>query len=263
MARFRTVPAMATASALALGLQAIAVLPVETQTSFVRLSGLELTPPASAQQSRGISYRPPKLKRAIRTAGTGSRGCDKLNRVTILPLVPDNHVGLTVSPRPTFMAYVVGAKSAEFTLVEPGVNQPLVMKTVQPNAKGIVKVELPATSPDLIAGKDYRWSIAVVCNPNRRSQDIYAQGWIQRSPLSNELGKALVSTKSAQVRARLYAEAGMWYDAISTLSSANSIDPKNSAVREDLAALLNQVGLPNIAKTFQDGLQTANLQLAQ
>ncbi|MBF2029769.1 MAG: DUF928 domain-containing protein [Oscillatoriales cyanobacterium C42_A2020_001] len=262
MVRFRTVPAMATASALAVGLQAIAVLPVETQSSFARLSGLELTPSAFAQQSRGISYKPPKLKRAIRTAGTGSRGCDKFNRVTILPLVPDNHVGLTASPRPTFMAYLVGAKSAEFTLVEPGVNKPLAVKTVQPNAKGIVKVELPTTTPDLIADKDYRWSIAVICNPNRRSQDIYAQGWVQRVPITNELGKAIASTRSDQVRARLYAEAGMWYDAIAILSSANATDPKNSAVREDLAALLNQVGLPNIASTFQDGLQTARLQPA-
>ncbi|EKQ70612.1 protein of unknown function DUF928 [Leptolyngbyaceae cyanobacterium JSC-12] len=263
MAKSRIISTIAAGSALTIGLQVLSVLLPITQASVEGSGLLKLVSAAVAQQNRPISYNPPKLRRAIRTAGTGSRGCERLSQVTILPLVPDNHVGLTVSPRPTFMAFLAGAKSAEFTLVEPGVNKPLVVQTVQPNSKGIIKVNLPATTPDLVAGKDYRWSVAVICNPKRRSQDIYAQGWIQRVPMSNELGKAIASTRSEQARARLYAEAGMWYDAISTLSNATSADPKNSAIREDLASLLNQVGLPNIAIALESELQTANFQMAQ
>jgi Flp pilus assembly protein TadD len=43
--------------------------------------------------------------------------------------------------------------------------------------------------------------------------------------------------------ARIYAEEGVWYDAIDALSRAIEKSPNDAALREQRAALLEQVGL--------------------
>jgi hypothetical protein len=251
MATYRPLRPIAAGSALAVFLQSMFLLTADTQIAIQPLGIVELIPAASAQQSRGITYRPPtKLTRATRTAGTGVRGlCNQLGRIEVTPLVPDNHIGQTLSKRPTFLAYVAGGKSVEFTLVEPNVEKPLLVKTVTPNAQGLVRVDLPEAFPDLEVGKNYRWSISVVCNPNRRSGDVFAQSWIQRVEPSVALTQKLSSANSKLEQARLYAEAGVWYDAIATLTEANQVDPNDSAIRSDLTALLSQVQIQNVVLT--------------
>lgn len=248
MATNRILRPIAGGSALAVLLQSMLFMAADTQIAIQPLGLIELMPAASAQQNRGITYRPPnRLTRATRTAGTGVRGlCHQLSRIEVTPLVPNNHIGQTLSKRPTFLAYVAGAKSAEFTLVEPNVEKPLLVKTVTPDAQGIVRVELPESLPDLAIGKNYRWSVAVVCNPNRRSGDVFAQSWIQRVEPSAALTQKLSTTNSKLEQARVYAEAGVWYDAIATLTQANQADPNNSIIRSDLSALLSQVQIRNI-----------------
>lgn len=235
-------------------LQSVQLLPVGRSLFSQSLATLDLMPPALA--SDGIRYRPPRLKRAIRTAGTGSRilSCDRTSRISLTPLVPDTHIGLTTVGRPTFLASVSGIKSAEFSLVEPGIAKPLVVQTVQPDAQGLVRVEMPKTAPELVAGKEYRWSLSVVCNPNRRSQDIYAQSLIQRVQLTSETKRQLSAADSEQAKGRIYASAGLWYDAVAALSKGSSPRSVDSVVTQDLTALLNQVGL-NLSSTQGQGAQ--------
>ncbi len=256
MVRFRTVKLIATGLVSAVFLQSVNLLPSDRQAFSPSLATLDLMPPALA--SDGIRYRPPKLKRAIRTAGTGSRSlsCDRASRTTLTLLVPDNHVGLTTEARPTFLASVSGVKSAEFSLVEPGVAKPIFVQTVQPNAQGLVRVEMPKTAPELVAGKEYRWSLAVVCNPRRPSEDIYTQSLIQRIQLASATQQQLTTAKSDQERGRIYADAGIWYDALAVLSQGNA-NPATSAANQDFATLLNQVGL-NLGVTKPQAAQANN-----
>lgn len=240
MAPVRTLKLLAAGSTLAVVLQGVSFLAGEPHT--MSLQGRFELMPAAFAQSKGITYRPPtKLKRAIRTNGTGARGtCNQSGRIEVLPLVPKEHVGQTVSKRPTFLAYVGGAKSVEFTLIEPGVVKPLIVQTVEPNAQGLVRVDLPETTPDLAVGKDYRWSVSVICNPNRRSNDVYAQSWIQRVEPSTQLTQKVTRVESKQEQARIFAESGFWYDAIATLTRASQANPGNLDIRSDFAALLDQ-----------------------
>ena len=46
---------------------------------------------------------------------------------------------------------------------------------------------------------------------------------------------------------RLYAEAGLWYDALSSLSDLIEATPDNPGLRQQRAALLKQVGLTDAA----------------
>ena len=247
---------------LAVAVQGVSsVLPPTIEQSGV--GSIELLPSAIAKSSKRINYTPPgTLKRAIRTGGTGSRGCAQLGRVTVMPLVPSNHIGQTQSSRPTFLAYVSGAQSVEFALTEPKVEKPLLVQTVTPDANGIVRVQLPETAPELAIGKDYRWSIAVVCNPNRRSNDVYAQSWIQRTAVTPELEKNLTATPSGLERARLYANAGFWYDAIATLTHALQTNPNQPEAQADFADLLRQANLSDLGITGPTAKPTVTSQSA-
>ncbi len=52
-----------------------------------------------------------------------------------------------------------------------------------------------------------------------------------------------------------YAEAGIWYDAIDVLSAQIGDQPSDSGLREQRAALLDQVGLPGAAQYERSRIQ--------
>jgi hypothetical protein len=192
-------------------------------------------------------YNPPKRPGPKITVGTGARGCDKPLSVPLTPLAPDGHIGQTAQDYPTFMWYIEDTKPVEFTLVEPGIPQPIYVATVQPEKPGIVQVTLPEKSAiKLVPGKEYRWSVAIICNPLRRSEDAgYTQAWIRREAASPELQKRLAEAKTDLERATLYAESGMWYDSLAAYYRAK--DQDNTA-KTNLVQLLEQGGRTDVAK---------------
>jgi uncharacterized protein DUF928 len=56
-----------------------------------------------------------------------------------------------------------------------------------------------------------------------------------------------LGTASASDAARRCAEAGLWYDAIAVLSERIESAPNDPLYRKQRAALLEQVGLPDVA----------------
>ncbi|WP_421657325.1 DUF928 domain-containing protein [Leptothermofonsia sp. ETS-13] len=244
-----------TSTAVALALQSFSFLNAPIQTPSAS-NYLGLAAPALAAQT---VYRPPLRPRPlIRTSGTGSRGCYQKNQpIQLSLLVPERHVGQTVSARPSFFWYLENAKVAKFTLVEPGVPKPLLEKTLQVSGAGIMQVELPENAPELAVGKEYRWSVTVLCNPNRPSEVAsYTQSFIERVASTPELIKQLGNAKSDLERARIYAQSGLWYDTLSALSTASEKDP---IARSEMLSLLDQVGLSNVTKQARKNEQAANL----
>ena len=245
MENFRTAKLVALGAASTLLLQSLSLLPIGTLSSIQAVLPVNVLSAANAKQT--IRYTPPKRQRAIKTAGTGSRGCEGFsNKVTLQLLVPNNHVGQTTKARPTLMAYLAGAPEAEVSLVQRGVPQPLYVSKVKPNAQGIVKVDIPEEVAGLEAGKDYRWSVAVVCNPNRRSADVYAEAYIERVNVPETIEKQVSAATTDQVLGQAYAEAGIWYDTLEAVSQASVNPSDNPSVKTDLSDLLNQVGISNL-----------------
>jgi hypothetical protein len=251
MVTFRTIQSLTAGVASTILLTAPALLAQPQQIGNLwAIPGLASTAiakdPTPAPTSNTIRYKPPVLPGPVRTAGTGSRtaGCDMDKNAVLLPLVPDRHVGQTVYGRPPLLWYVAGARSVEVALVEPGVAKPIFEQAVQIQRPGIVQVNFPENALALVPGKEYRWSISVVCNPKRRTQDVaYTQAYIKRLPLAPELQQRITAAATDQERGRIYAEAGLWYDALATLAKANASDPSNPSIQQDFYSLLNQVGL--------------------
>ncbi|QZZ20269.1 DUF928 domain-containing protein [Leptothermofonsia sichuanensis E412] len=204
---------------------------------------LTLAAPASAAQT---VYTPPlRPKPIFRTDSTGSRGCFQKDKPAQLSLlVPERHIGQTVSARPSFFWYLENAKVARFALVEFGVAKPLFEKTLQADKAGIMRVDLPQDAPELAVGKEYRWSVTVACNPNRPSDYVaFNQSFVERVAPSPGLSQQLARAKTTLERARAYAQNGLWYDALGSLSDASEKDP---SARNEMLFMLDQVGLTRV-----------------
>lgn len=247
---------LVTSAAAALVVQSFSFLnaPSHVATQVSNTLGFALT--AAAAQT---VYRPPMRPRPTeRTATTGSRGCyGKSQPVLLSLLVPERHVGQTISARPSFLWYLENASVAKFALVEQGVPKPLFEQTIAADKAGIMQVDLPKTAPELAVGKEYRWSVTVACNTKRPSDYVaYNQSFIERVATPAELPKQLKAAKTDLEKARVYSQAGLWYDSLASLSQASRKDP---SARNEMYSLLNQVGLNDVISQVRKTEQAANL----
>lgn len=212
--------------------------------SYVSNSTVSFSLEAKAEITQGYIPPPGRTRRA-RTEGAGSRGCNQTQPTTLKLLAPNNHVALTVSAHPTFFWYVSGTSSPIiFALVEPGVAKPIWQQQLKPNKAGIVQVKLPSNHSGLEVGKEYRWTVSLVCNQKRPSENTYAYAWIERVATTPKLQQQLATVTDKRELAKAYAQAGIWYDAIATLYNPGATQTRGKLSTEYFARLLNQVGLP-------------------
>lgn len=191
-------------------------------------------------------YVPPADRaRPQRTEGSGSRGCTNSIPVSLKLLTPNDHIARTVSARPTFFWYLSDTTNVPmvFSLVEPGKSEPIFQQQLKADKAGIIKVELPPNVPELAVGREYRWTVALVCSEKRPSENIYARAWIERIAISSELSQKLGTADSDRDRALIYARSGIWQDAVATLYKAHTANPGETQVLNSLNTLLAQVGI--------------------
>jgi len=187
-------------------------------------------------------------------SGRSTRGnCrnSQLNPINLTGLVPENKIGRTVSDYPTFFFYLppTKAESAEFILLDPTGNQIYKQTLTVTNLSGIIGVSIPANKnvPPLEVGKNYTWNFTVICEAEDRSADLLDIGTVRRVELSadirSELEKADPRRKTA-----IYAENGIWQDALSNLAAARRDRPSDTVLSADWESLLDAVKLTKIAK---------------
>jgi hypothetical protein len=207
------------------------------------------TPSAPAEMARpaGVAlYKLPAVGKPRRRIGGGRRGAgDALPDV--LALVPD-HVGLTASDEPSVFWYVsdtsAGPAAFELTVIHEGAIEPLVeVRLRAPTAKGVQRVDLGAHGVRLRAGEEYQWSLALVVDPEQRSRDLVATGWIERVAPPEALSAKLAAAGESGAAA-VYAESGLWYDALASIWTLAQRRPGDAEPQRQLDALLAQVGLP-------------------
>jgi hypothetical protein len=167
---------------------------------------------AETAQTEDFDYEPPNRGMPKTTQGTGSRGCTLSEPVTVTLLVPNDHNGQTISGRPTFFWHVSDKTSVpvEFALVEPGVTKPLFVQRMPVQKGGIMEVQLPQDAPELVSGRKYRWSVSLLCNTNRPSNNVFVTSWIERVPAKPELTQQFWNGKSERERAGIYAASRLW-----------------------------------------------------
>jgi len=190
-----------------------------------------------------VKFRPPTTAApSVRVTG-GSRGTgDKT--ITLDVLAPDD-VGVTTQEQPSLFWFQSRPADAKFemTLLQENKAKPLVQVTVERSAKaGIQRLKLSDHNVKLAPGVEYQWVVALITDPDNRSSDLVASGVIKRIESPADL-KAKVAAGTPASLAAAYAEAGIWYDALSALSDQIDARPEDAELRAARKDLLRQVGL--------------------
>ena len=185
-------------------------------------------------------YRPPKGSvPGGRLKGSTRGGTD----LPVLQVLAPNHVGLTRQQHPVLYWYLskVTKYPVEFTLVDSRAMDPIIETRLrQPSEAGIQQIRLKDFDVSLEPGVPYRWFVTLVVDPFNASRDFIAGAIIERVDYVESL---LIFEEDP---ARL-AGAGLWYDAIRKLSELIEKNPNDPFIAMQRAALLSQVGLPEIA----------------
>jgi len=193
-------------------------------------------------------YRPPlRGAPAGRVAG-GTRGV--ADAVPFLCTLVPEHVGLTVSAEPLLCFFLQEATNfpLEFTIIEHHGISPLVETQIAPPlSAGIHVVCLADYGKQLKQGVKYKWFVALIPDEQHRAKDVLAAGGIERVIFQDDLKRKLKLADAAEISS-IYAETGIWYDALANLSRAIVADPGNKGLVQQRAFLLEQVGLSAAAQ---------------
>jgi hypothetical protein len=218
-------------------------LPADTPATQPKDPVMTTAPPVDRS---GIVYTPPKRGTPGGRVGGGTRSLEQ--RPVIAVLAPD-HVGLTIREQPSLYWYLSKPVSGmvEFTLIDSTSLTPILETQLRtPLEAGIQPIHLSDYGIQLATGVSYSWFVALVLDTNRQSKDAVAGGMIERIAFVEALSVNLAFNESRDA-GRRYAEAGLWYDAIAVLSERIDAAADDPVYRTQRAALLEQVGLPEVA----------------
>jgi hypothetical protein len=203
--------------------------------------------PAQAETDMPV-YKPPKRSIPKGRVGGGIRGGDG---PALYVLAPD-HVGFTKDEQPSLFWYLSKTTSLplEFTLIDSRVVKPVLEKRLNPlNPPAqtcVQRLSLKDLGIKLEPGVQYKWFVTLQVDAEASSKDVVAGGTIERIPFLEALPHLEVP-KNGEAVFR-YAEAGLWYDAIATISEMIDKAPDNRKLRKQRASLLKQVGLWEVAR---------------
>lgn len=197
--------------------------------------------------SSGFVYRPPMRGAPVSRVGGASRGIGDAD-LELSVLAPD-HTGLTTNSQPTLYWYLSKPVNArlDVTVINNDEIDPILEKVIGiPNSAGIQRLDLATAGTRLEPGIEYRWFVSVTPDEEQRSNDIVASGTIEYTAPDADLERRIAASDERE-QAAIFAENGLWYDAIDSLSHAIENNPGDASLRALRAAMLEQVGLNSVA----------------
>ncbi len=163
--------------------------------------------------------------------------------------------GLTGMAHPTLLFYVPYAKNAivdmSFTLQDD--SNPADTKIIYQNLKiastqtpGILQIVLPKSIEPLATNKSYHWFLTLNMTCTFGQRPFFVDGWVQRVDMQPDLSQEIEHSTPIK-RVALYAENGLWYDAIATLATLHFAKPQDPELSQNWQDLLDAIGLKFLA----------------
>ncbi|MBD2214615.1 DUF928 domain-containing protein [Nostoc linckia FACHB-104] len=208
---------------------------------------------AMPKQALASSEEKPREGLPGRRVGGGTRGQCFSSVGRLMALVPENNLGFTKKAYPNILFYLPPTSTSamvEFVLQDESRQSVYETTFTKSSAGGVINFSLPESTslPPLAINKKYNWYVSLICNPENRANDIVVHGWIQRVELDSNLTKKLEQTTSPLGRVALYAQAGLWQDALATLAQLRSTQPNDSKLAVNWTQLLKTENLDAIAQ---------------
>ena len=239
-----------------LNLMTVGLLVIGTAPGIAQ-STTNLSPTIHRTLNRVLFKPPPEDKKPEHTIAAGSRGrCPQDDIITanlvnsqssqnnLIALVPSNSLGLTISEHPILWIYLpeTSAKQVVLSIQEEGKIHH--SKTYIPitGSSGIVSLRPSPNSPPLEVGKNYRWSVVLVCGQKETMNDPGIASWVRRVDLTQPTNHGTVLEQASW-----YGEQGIWYDALTSVVEAERSQPHNQDLFKIRANFLQSAGLEMIS----------------
>ena len=216
----------------------------------------EETSPQSEQEKKEVPlparvpvYRPPIRGAPVGRVAGGTRGIID-EYPSLLCVISPDHTALTIRSQPQLHWYLREKTTylIELTVIEEMAIHPILeTRIAQPVKPGIQTIQLSDFDVRLEQGVTYKWFVAVIPDPDRRSKDILAWGAVRYVRVSEETSNKLTKIDKETVL-DIYARAGIWYDAFADLTDLIEANPNDSNLVAKQKALLEQIGLPQISQ---------------
>jgi hypothetical protein len=237
---------LVTAIALCLALAASSAHAADSDQAKADAAKAADARPAVAKSAAMPQFKPTNLGAPMSRLGGATRSATgSVPRTEAL--VPEV-AGQTLHAQPVLYWYLAGETDdrIDFALIGVDPINPILEVTLEgPFEPGIQRIRLADHDVTLQPGLDYQWFVRIVPNPDQRLYDRVVGGGIQRVEPSTELNAKLAAAQPADAHYVL-AEAGIWYDALDSLSAQIDAAPENENLRAQRAALFGQVGLENV-----------------
>ena len=188
--------------------------------------------------------------------GATTRGCSG-GDMPLTVLASRNYMGRMISRHPTLAWFVPPdsvARPIEVEIYEwlPGGKSKEVSKTLLQSTPGVMNLSpFSQNKPGLQPGKEYSWQVVLLCDPDDRSGDIVSRASFEVVKMPTTiLQTKLNKTTNSVEKINIYAEEGLWYDALSEalkLAKASKLGEVGSTLLNDLAkfeSLKNISALP-------------------
>ncbi len=234
-------------------------------------SSKPVTSPSTSQRRR-LSWRVGVRPSRFRVSGFSRSGtCPNQAKMTAFVPPPrpeervrrsDAPIDLTFSERPTFWVYVTGMPAdaeVQFTLQDAAGKRELYNTRFTVNGeRGLLGVRLPDTVPALKVGESYIWQMAVRCDRDNRDSDPIIGSWVQRitpeqlKPMAGFNPSVIVqqlARASEREKPALYAELGIWQDAVTSLIQLRRNQPNDVELSEDWRNLLTAAQMRELIDT--------------
>jgi len=167
--------------------------------------------------------------------------------LTLTVLAPER-TGLTTKKRPSLYWFQSEPVTNRFevTITERKAVKPLLEARFEASGSGIQRLRLSDYNIRLAENVEYRWSVAIVPDPENRSKDVVASGIIERVKPTEKLLQRLRGAPPSELP-YIYADEGIWYDSLEALSDLVDAKPRDAKLHEIRAVYFMQVGLHDAA----------------
>lgn len=241
-------------AALALASSLLSPIPPAQAAPASRLTGSSsrTVAPTSRATRRRLSFRVGVKPSNYRVGGFArSEGCPVRDQIKTLSAQTTDTASKAADPttldRPVLFVYVpaMTASSVQFT-IRPNNGRAKDLQNIKfstTGSAGFVGIELP-NSAKLEVGQQYKWSMAIPCRPDENdvTKTVIIEGLVQR------VQAPTIVTAAPEERAAIYAEQGIWQDALSTIAQLRLQRPQDASLAEDWSNLMISAGMTQFAK---------------
>lgn len=181
----------------------------------------------------------------------GTRSSCIVNSQEFVAIVPQTAVSLTTSANPKLYFHVPQTSQSQTIELVLRDRQDRLIYETSIETKGrsrIMSVEVPlidSPSKSLDSVSEYQWYLSNICDPEKRSQDIVLQGWIERVELSENTQEKLKKLSPIE-QANFYQQQGIWHDALNIAANRLQFQSENIS-QTQWSEFLNQIGLEELA----------------